>query len=214
MQIDQQRARQQWQNKVNNAQGHIFEDYIKTACLIYHEQGLAEIDKTPEAFRVKKKHPDGTFTGWFTAPAQPDYQGTLDGGRSIVFEAKYTTTDRMKRGVLTDEQMNALEYHSQRGALSAVCIGIQNNFFFIPWEIWRDMKQHFGRKYVTAADVKQYRVRFTGPVMFLDHIHVSAAPIVFFAAEKIKQRERSGNDEEKTQPENDGPGHAADGIQP
>lgn len=211
---DQQRARQQWQNTVNNAQGHIFEDNIKAACNFYQERGRAKIDKTPEAFRVKKKHPDGTFTGWFTAPAQPDYQGTLNGGRSIVFEAKYTTTDRMKRGVLTGEQMDDLEDHARCGAVAAVCIGIQDRFFFIPWEVWRDMKQHFGRQYVTVADIENYRIRFTGAVMFLDYIHVSAASIVCFAAEEIKQRERGGNYEEKAQSENDGPGHTADGVQP
>lgn len=212
MQIDQRRARQQWQNTVNNAQGHIFEDNIKAACLWYREQGRAKIDKTPEAFRVKKKHPDGTFTGWFTAPAQPDYQGTLCGGRSIVFEAKYTTTGRLKRGVLTGEQIDALEDHARFGAVAAVCIGIQDKFFFIPWEVWRDMKQHFGRQYVTAADVEQYRIRFTGAVMFLDYIHVSAASIVFLAAEEIQAKERGGKHEEKTQSENDGPGHTANGV--
>lgn len=175
MDYNQKRIHQQWQNTVNNAQGHIFEDNIKSACVWYRERGRAKIKKTPEAFRVKNKHPDGTFTGWFTAPAQPDYQGTLDGGRSIVFEAKYTTTDRMKRGVLTDEQIDDLEDHAQRGALAAVCIGIQDKFFFIPWKVWRDMKQYFGRQYVTATDVEKYRVRFTGAVLFLDYVHVASS---------------------------------------
>lgn len=214
MQIDQRRARQRWQNTVNNAQGHIFEDNIKAACVAYRERGRAKIDKTPEAFRVKTKHPDGTFTGWFTAPAQPDYQGTLDGGRSIVFEAKYTTTDRMKRGVLTGEQMDDLEDHARCGAVAAVCIGIQDKFFFIPWEVWREMKRNFGRQYVTAADVEKFRVRFTGAVMFLDYIHISAASIVLFAAEELKNKREGGKHEEKAQSESDGPGHAADGIQP
>ncbi len=50
--VDQREARQQWQNRVNNAQGHIFEDGIKEACRIYHSGGRAEVDKTPEPFRV------------------------------------------------------------------------------------------------------------------------------------------------------------------
>jgi len=32
------------------------------------------------------------------------------------------------------------------------------------------MKERFGRKYVTKADLEPYRVRFTGAVMFLDYI--------------------------------------------
>lgn len=171
MQIDQQRARQQYQNKVNNAQGHFFEGYIKAGCAFYVERERADIDKTPEPFRVLEKFAGGIFKGRFTAAAQPDFQGTLDGGRSIVFEAKYTTTDRMKRDVLTQDQQDALERHDRRGALAAVCVGIGDKFFFVPWKIWDDMKKYFGRKYVTAEDIEEYRVRFTGAVLFLDYIH-------------------------------------------
>lgn len=134
--IDQPRAALQYQNAVNNAQGHSFEGYIKAACALYSQQGRAEIEKTPEPFRVTAKNRrDGTFSGRFTARAQPDFQGTLDGGRSIVFEAKYTTTDRLKRAVVTDEQAKCLQHHHERGALAAVCVWIQNNFFFVPWPV-------------------------------------------------------------------------------
>lgn len=165
MQIDQRRAAQQYRNKVNNAQGQFFERAIKAACALYSERGRADVDKTPEPFRVLEKSRDGIFKGRFTARAQPDFQGTLDGGRSIVFEAKYTTGDRMKQEVLTKPQQDALEHHSRRGALAAVCAGIGNDFFFVPWFIWRDMKQCFGRKYVTAADLESFRIRFNGAVL-------------------------------------------------
>ena len=52
---DQQQARQQWQNRVNNAQGHFFEGAIMAACRFYHDHERAEIDKTPEPFRVTKR---------------------------------------------------------------------------------------------------------------------------------------------------------------
>ncbi len=167
----EKRASQRWQNQVNNAQGQIFEKGIKAACLIYHDSGRAEVDKTPEPFRVMNKGQDGTFTGRFTALAAPDFQGTLKGGQSIVFEAKYTTTDRLKRNILTDAQMEALENHLRIGAESGVCAGIQNDYFFVPWELWRDMKKHFGRLYVTSQNLETYRIRFTGAVLFLDYIH-------------------------------------------
>jgi len=161
--------RQRYQNKVNNAQGHHFESYIKAACGIYRENGRAVIDKTPEPFMVLSKELDGSFRGRFTSLAQPDFQGTLSGGRSICFEAKYTTTDRMRRDVLTEAQMETLEYHEKLGAFAAVCAGIQDNSFFIPWIIWRDMKRHYGRMYVKAEEIRPYQVRFTGAVMFLDY---------------------------------------------
>lgn len=168
---DQQQALRQWQNRVNNAQGHFFEGAIQAACRFYHDHERAEIDKTPEPFRVTKKSKDGIFTGRFTALAAPDFQGTLAGGRSIVFEAKYTTKDSIRRSVLTDAQMSALESHMRRGAVAGVCVGINDQFFFVPWLKWRDMKEHFGKVSLRAVDLAAYRVCFSGAVLFLDYIH-------------------------------------------
>lgn len=167
----QKKVLQQYQNKVNNAQGHHFESYIKAACLAYNEKGIAYIEKIPEPFRVTKKHKDGTFTGRFIANAQPDFMGTLSGGRAICFEAKYTRTDNLKRNILTQTQMLKLEEHNKVGAIAAVCAGIKDNFFFIPWSTWKDMKEIYGRQYVKTEDIERYRVRFTGAVMFLNFIH-------------------------------------------
>jgi recombination protein U len=173
MAYDQRSANQQHQNAVNNAQGHLFESAIMAGCSTYRENGRGEINKTPEPFRVLNKSNNGMFMGRFTAHAQPDFQGTLADGRSIVFEAKTTTSDRMKRDVLTAEQQKALESHMNLGAVAAVCVGLEDKFFFIPWEIWRDMKEYYGRKYITANDVEKYRVRFDGSVLFLDYIYGS-----------------------------------------
>lgn len=163
-------ADRRYQNKVNNAQGHFFEGYICAACETYRNSGVAEIDKTPEPFRVTKKHPGGIFTGRFVSLAQPDFQGTLRGGRSICFEAKYTTTGQMRRSVLTQTQMKKLEAHEGAGAVTGVCIGISDKFYFLPWAVWRDMKSIYGRQYLTPADIGEYRVGFNGAVMFLDNI--------------------------------------------
>ena len=62
----------QYQNRVNNAQGHIFEGGILAACGAYERAGRAVIGKTPEPFRVTNKKECGIFEGRFTAPAQPD----------------------------------------------------------------------------------------------------------------------------------------------
>ena len=215
MQIDQRRAALQYQNKVNNAQGHFFEGAIKAACALYSERERADVDKTPEPFRVIEKGRDGIFKGRFTARAQPDFQGTLAGGRSIVFEAKYTTTDRMKRDVLTKEQQDALERHAARGALAAVCAGIGDKFFFVPWQMWRDMKQLYGRKYVTAADLEPLRVRFNGAVLFLDYAHdVGGRWISGADCDMEKWRFKDNAKAETAQAEINGSCHAANGVQP
>lgn len=167
----QQQLKRKYQNQKNNAQGKHFENYISGACITYAHQGRAKVEKVSEPFRVLKKYRDGTFEGRFTALAQPDFQGTIQGGQSIVFEAKYTTTDRIKRGVLSNMQMEALEHHYKLGAIAGICAGIRDNSFFIPWVIWRDMKKLYGRQYLKVEDIEEYRVRFNGSVMFLDHVH-------------------------------------------
>ena len=168
--VDEDKLRQQYQNKINNAQGQHFEREILAGCRIYADKKIAFIDKTPEPFRVSKKSRDGVFTGRFSTPAQPDFQGTLYGGRSIMFEAKRTSKDRINRNVLTDTQMEVLEKHNRIGAMCGVCVNIQDDFFFIPWNVWRDMKEVFGRQYLTAADAKEYKVKFDGAVHFLGNM--------------------------------------------
>lgn len=169
--IDEDKLRQQYRNRLNNAQGQHFEREILAGCGMYAKHGIAVIDKTPEPFKVtKKNHKTGEFTGRFGKHAQPDFQGTLKGGRSIVFEAKRTIQDRITRNVLTDTQMDVLEEHNRMGALCGVCICIQDDFFFIPWNVWRDMKEMYGRQYLKAEDIEEYKVRFDGAVHFLQNI--------------------------------------------
>ena len=158
-----------YQNKINNAQGHLFEDNVKKGCRIYLEKGIAKIEKVPEPFCVYSKQSGGMFKGRFTANAEPDYMGTLKGGRSICFEAKYTANDRILQDTVTETQSKALETYFQMGAKAGVCCCITDRFFFIPWVIWRDMKKLFGRKYILAAEAKQYEVKFDGAVHFLDY---------------------------------------------
>lgn len=119
----------QYHASMSNNRGHDFEEAIRQACLLYANQGRAKVEKTPEPFRVLEKREGGIFVGRFTAHAQPDFQGTLDGGRSIIFEAKYTTTDAMKRDVLTETQMETLERHHRCGALAAVPRGYPGPLF-------------------------------------------------------------------------------------
>ncbi len=165
---------QGYQNRVNNAQGHDFESAILRGCAIYAAQGIAYIEKTPEPFRVTSKSKSGgIFQGRFTARAQSDFQGTVGGGRSIVFEAKYTTTDRLRWDVLTEKQREALERHQSLGALALVCVGIQGGFFAVPWSRWKNMKQLWGRRYVTANDLEPCRVKFDGAVRFLEYVHTN-----------------------------------------
>ena len=44
------------QGAVSNARGRDFEDYLDRACQLYRNNGIANIEKTPEPFKCLKKN--------------------------------------------------------------------------------------------------------------------------------------------------------------
>lgn len=42
--------------------------------------------------------------------------------------------------------------------------------YCVPWDIWKTMKDHFGRKYVTEADLEKYQVQtaWNGTLLLLN----------------------------------------------
>lgn len=141
--------------------GGYFENLISASCDYYHERDIAHIEKTPEPMKVLKPAPKqpGKFIACFEKAAQPDYKGTIKGGRSIVFEAKHTDKDRIDYSRLSREQVDGLERHHKLGALSFVIVSFEfQDFYRIPWTVWRDMKDLYGRKYLKLDDLESYRL--------------------------------------------------------
>ena len=141
---------------------------ILAACQQYENKGQAYITKVPEPFRVLNKTAGGKANIQFVAHAQPDFMGVLRGGQCICFESKYTTSDKLRYSALTETQAHALETYWKLGAYSGVCCGIRDRYYMVPWSNFGNMKELFGRLYVTHEDIKEYEVRFNGAVMFLD----------------------------------------------
>ena len=155
---------------MSNGRGRQHEMMIEGGCRYYKDQGRATIIKVPEPFRVlKKDRARSVATVQFTARAQPDYIGCLAGGRMIVFEAKHTDTGRMAQRAVTPTQAAALTEYQDRGAVAAVCVGLGDSFFMLPWRVFTDMKGLYGRQYVTAEDIAPWRVKFNGVILFLDY---------------------------------------------
>ncbi len=145
--------------KVAKAIGKRFEERLDRTFAYYDERGYAIIEKTPEPMRPTKSLGNGKFIAYFEKKAQPDYKGTLKGGRALVFEAKFTSTDRMEQNRVLPGQQAYMEKHSKLGARCYVVIGFSSGEVYrLPWEAWRDMKEIFGRKYVTEDDVQKFRV--------------------------------------------------------
>lgn len=163
----------QYQGTVSKAKGKFFEDYIDKSFEYYRYKGLAIIEKTPEPMRPSKNLGNGKFIAFFEKKAQPDYKGTIKGGRSVLLEAKFTSAGKMEQSRVLPEQADRLTRHQMLGAACFVVVGFDTGGTYrIPWSIWQNMKEHFGRKYVTEADLKDYRVETAsnGVLLLLDNM--------------------------------------------
>ena len=151
----------------NKAAGEEWERILEASCQHYRLTGEAEIEKTPEPIKqLGPKNRQGKFTACYTKKAQPDYKGTLKGGRSVVFEAKHTASDRLQQSAVTPDQEKRLNRHMALGAECFVMVSFGfREFFKVPWATFRAMKEHYGRKYITPEDVREYKVRYIGGVL-------------------------------------------------
>ena len=155
--------------------GELFETMIEASLQWYEAKGAATITKTPEPMRpLRQPNNKGQFLACYVKAAQPDFQGTLTGGRSVVFEAKHTDGDRIEYNRLSDEQKENLNTHHKLGAAVFVLVsfGLQE-FYRIPWEVWRNMKEIYGRKHIKQPELEQYRVEYiAGVIKLLDGIEL------------------------------------------
>ena len=168
--LDQAKAWQRYRNRQSNGFGKNFERFISMACDYYRDNNLADISKVDEPFRVVKLIGNGRFVGQFTRKANPDFEGTLAGGRSICFECKYTSKDKISHSVVTKRQAAVLDMKYRLDGVVGVCCGIQERYFFVPWDVWKNFDGLFGKKSVSADDLRDFEVSFSHGVMFLDSI--------------------------------------------
>ena len=165
-------ARRSHQGAVSRRFGVGFEQYIKEACEHYSKLRIADIEKTPEPMKVLRPIPGqpGRFLACFESPAQPDFKGTLHGGRSIVFDAKATQAERIEQRVVSDEQRRSLEQHYELGAACFIIVTLNlQGFYRVPWDVWRRMRDYFGHRYMSAVELEPFRVPVkNGIIQFLN----------------------------------------------
>ena len=143
----------------NRAEGKAFEERLDATFAYYADKGYALIDKTPEPFKIIRRLEQTRFIGCFIKRAQPDYKGTVKGGRTVIFEAKYTTADRITQDRVSDAQWSYMDRAAELGARCSVLVGFKSHRVYkIPWQIWRDMKETYGRKYLTEKECGIYEV--------------------------------------------------------
>ena len=165
--MDEQKALRSIRGAQNRAAGLAFEGVIEASLKWYEAKGLAGIEKTPEPMKpLRKPNARGQFLACYTKSAQPDFEGTLLGGRSVIFDAKHTTADRIEYKALSKEQADRLELHHKLGAHAFVVVAFDmEDFYRIPWPNFRDMKQIFGRKYIKRLECEDREVAYPLPYM-------------------------------------------------
>lgn len=162
--MDEVRAQRAMRGRISKRAGEFFEQLIELSLRWYEENGIACIEKTPEPMKpLRPVNNRGHFLACYVKAGQPDFKGTLLGGRSVVFEAKHTDSDRIEYSRLTKEQQDRLALHSDLGAIAFVLVsfGLQN-FYRVPWGVWANMKGIYGRKHIKEHELEQYRVPFKG----------------------------------------------------
>ena len=99
------------------------------------------------------------------------WEGTLKGGRSIVFEAKHTSSDRIMQDAVKLHQAQHLESSSELGAVCFVIVSMGGGFYRVPWEDWKNMKAIYGHKYLNQQEIEKYKIPYRrGIIAFLDNL--------------------------------------------
>lgn len=153
-------------NRATRAEGRMFEESILRACEVYKANGTAVINKVPEPRRVVGR------TGGRSSlmiccnekKSDPDFEGSLaPDGKCIIFDAKHTDKDRILSIALTDHQREILDIHYACGSDCYVCVSFGfKKYYMIPYSVWRDMKEIFGRQYILPEDeqIQGYLIPF------------------------------------------------------
>lgn len=169
-QEENEKLKRRYKGAVSRSQGLLHERMIEAGCQYYRQHGMAYIVKEPEPFRVlKKDRTNNRAVIQFVRHAQPDFHGTIVGGKAIVFEAKFTQADRIKQDVITEEQAASLTEQAKLGAAAFVCAGVGGKTYMVPWFVFGNMKQIFGRKYALADELKDYEVKTDISIRFLEY---------------------------------------------
>lgn len=150
----------QLQGRINHEVGKNFEDQIESICDVYKLNKLAIIEKTPEPMKVLRHIENGLFETVFTKSAQPDFKGTLKGGQTVVFDAKFTEAEKITYQALSDFQREALTNYSELGAMAFVLVGFfDGSMYRVDIETWNNMKEIFGRKHIKKEELEKMSIK-------------------------------------------------------
>ncbi len=139
--------------------GQQFESVVKQACEHYRRQGIADIEKLNEPVKqLGGMDTKGHFKACYEKKSSVDFGGNLRTGQGVYFECKCTSKDRLLKSAVGEHQAEYMERKEHMGCMVFVLANIQGKTFAVPWNVWRDMKQHFGVLYITTETANRYEV--------------------------------------------------------
>jgi recombination protein U len=144
--------------KRNKSSGELFERACDNLFGQLRARNFAHIQKTPEPLRVcGRTNKPGLFVAAFTQQAQPDYQGTMSSGHSVVLEAKFTECERLEQARITPMQAAELDRHEAMGAVAAVLVCFNfEHYGLVPWKDWKRLPELVKRKSLKACDLVEH----------------------------------------------------------
>lgn len=150
--------------------GQQFEELIERACKHYLKRKIALIEKTPEPMKMLRAGTRGQVIAAYEKKAQPDFKGTAQGGRSVVFEAKHTSDTRIAFARVAPHQASNLALHDSLGAESFVLVSFQlKRFYNVPIAKWLAMPDELRKKSANEKDLAEFEVVYkNGIVQFLE----------------------------------------------
>lgn len=121
--------------------------------------GLAVIEKTPEPMKILKHIENGRFEAVFLTSAQPDFKGTIKGGKTVVFDAKFTESSKISYPVLSEHQRQVLTEYDKMGAKAFVLVGFADGKMYpIDIKTWNNMQNIFGHKHIKQTELEENQV--------------------------------------------------------
>jgi recombination protein U len=157
---EKKNPKRQVQGRTNRGMGKSFEEEVEFICDLYEKNGLAKIEKTPEPMKILKHIDKSRFEAVFEKAAQPDFKGALKGGRAVVFDAKFTTSDRIRFQALSDYQRETLQKYDEFGAIAFILVGFSDGGIYkISIRTWNDMISEFGRMYIKQEELETLKLR-------------------------------------------------------
>lgn len=157
--------------------GQLFEQMVEGACQVYQKDQIASIQKTPEPTKFIRSLANGRFIACYEKKAQPDFKGILMDGSCVVFDAKHTDSGQISQSAVSEQQADFMDVYEKMGAHCFVLVSLSFQYFFrVPWSVWKSMKDMFGHKHMTKAELWPYRVPSRMYVAFLEGIELRDDP--------------------------------------